>query len=159
MTRALTFILLFAVFLSCKTGGKKQEESAPVPKTEKTNQKDPNAEWKEVQSAIVKIDSYDGARILESGQGFYIAENLILTRYSLVSQANRVVFSPFDTQKKYVSEKYVAIDRINDLVILYSDSITLKPILLFSGTVPQSANHCTSHLRLVKPFNFLLARF
>ncbi|MCD6354954.1 MAG: peptidylprolyl isomerase [Prolixibacteraceae bacterium] len=88
---------------------------------------------------MVTIDSYDGSRILESGQGFFVAENLIVTKYSLVSKANRVVLTAFGSKRKFESDRYVGIDRINDLILLQVDNLTRKPVTLFRGNVPGSA--------------------
>jgi peptidyl-prolyl cis-trans isomerase A (cyclophilin A) len=133
---SLLLILVFVLF-SCKTKEKKPFD--PKPETQKIEAKNQNEEWEGIMSSIVKIDSYDGSRILESGQGFFVAENLIVTKYSLINQANKVLVSPFDSDKKFTSNKYVAFDRINDLIILQVDSVKRKPIGLFSGTVPNSA--------------------
>lgn len=133
-----TFLLLLTVVLySCKTKENKQAEKVSEPK--KTEAENKNAGWEEVRNAIVKIDSYDDNRILESGQGFFVAGNLIATKYSLISKANKVVVTPLNSNKKYTLNKYVAFDRINDLIILQVDSLHRKPIELFSGTVPNSA--------------------
>lgn len=129
-------LILILVLSSCKTKERKQVEQKIKPKTEVQNQ---NAEWADIIPSVVKIDSYDGKRILESGQGFFIAENLIVTKYSLISKANKVFVSPFDTNKKFIAHKYVAFDRINDLIILQVDSVKRKPIELFRGTAPNSA--------------------
>lgn len=133
---ALFLIMVFLLF-SCKTKEKKQVEQKPEP--QKTEVKSQNAEWEEIMPSIVKIDSYDGNRILESGQGFFVAEDLIVTKYSLINQANKVLVTPFDSDKKFTSDKYVAVDRINDLIILQVDNIKRKPIELFQGIVPNSA--------------------
>lgn len=129
-------ILVFILF-SCKTKEKKQVEQKV--ESQKTEVKNQNTEWAKIMPSVVKIDSYDGNRILESGQGFFVAENLIVTKYSLISKANKVFVSPFDTNKKFIADKYVAFDRINDLIILEVDSVIRKPIELFRGTVPNSA--------------------
>ncbi len=76
---------------------------------------------------------------MESGQGFFVADNLIVTQYSLVSSASKVVFSPLNSSDKFTASSYVAIDRINDIIILQSDSLQRKPIELFEGTAPNSA--------------------
>jgi len=57
----------------------------------------------------------------------------------LVSRATKIVFSPLNEKVNYTADKYVAVDRINDLVILYCDSIKRRPIELFRGTAPNSA--------------------
>lgn len=138
MRKIVLAILIIFVF-SCHTrdSGKKPEPAQKngVPAA----QEDPNAAWAEVMAAIVSFDSYDGDRILEKGQGFFVAEDLIVTKYSLVNNATRIVFSPFDTNEKYEASKYVAVDRINDLIILKCDGVTRKPVELFPGVAPNSA--------------------
>jgi cyclophilin family peptidyl-prolyl cis-trans isomerase len=131
-------ILTFVVFLfSCIPKETKKEEQKPVqPETGQTSQ---NTEWESIKPAIVKIDSYDNERILETAQGFFVAEDLIVTQFSLVAQANKVFVTPFDTDEKLIADKFVAVDRINNLVILKVDGIKRQPISLFEGTVPSSA--------------------
>lgn len=130
-------LILALVLFSCKTKEKKQAgQKVELQKTEVQNQ---NEEWAEIMPSVVKLVSYDGNRILESGQGFFVAENLIVTKYSLISQASKVLVTPLDTDEKFVADKFVAVDRINDLIILQVDSLKRKPIQLFQGTVPNSA--------------------
>ncbi len=81
-------LILILILFSCKTKEKKQlKQKTEHQKTELQNQ---NAEWAEIMPSVVKLDSYDGNRILESGQGFFVADNLIVTKYSLISKANKV---------------------------------------------------------------------
>ena len=134
---AATVFMMVFVLLSCQNKEKKTTEKKA--ETLQKAAKDPNAGWEEVRSAIVKIDSYDGDRILESGQGFFVTNNIIVTKYSIVNQASKVIVTPFDTKKKYTLNKYVAFDRINDLILLQVDNLQRKPIDLFPGTVPNSA--------------------
>lgn len=131
-------ILTFVVFLfSCTPKETKKEEQKPVqPETGQTSQ---NTEWESIKPSVVKIDSYDNERILETAQGFFVAEDLIVTQFSLVAQANKVFITPFDTDEKFIANKFVAVDRINNLVILKVDGIKRQPISLFEGTVPNSA--------------------
>ena len=131
------FLLVILLFFSCNTREKKQTEKESV--AQKAEAENKNAGWEEVRDAIVKVDSYDDNRILESGQGFFVADNLIATKYSLINKANKVVITPLDSKKKYTLDKYVAVDRINDIIILQTDSLRRKPIELFLGSVPNSA--------------------
>src|SRR5690606_26411817 len=89
--------------------------------------------------SVLTIETYDGNRILESGQGFFVAENIIVTTYSLVSRANKIAFSPLNENVKYTADKFVAVDRINDLILIYCDSLKRQPIKLYKGTAPNSA--------------------
>lgn len=135
MKQLLTFVLVVFLF-SCGKNEEKKTEQAPL-KPVSDNQA--GEEWEIVRGSIVKFDSFDGDRILESGQGFFIDNNLIVTTYSLVKSATKIIFSPLNEEKKYTANKYVAIDRINDLVILQVDSITRPPLDLHLDSVPQSA--------------------
>lgn len=139
--RNVVFIFCALVLLAgCgKKQGKTKEASVEKKAEQQTTNREQDNEWKEVYSSVAKIDSYDGGRILESGQGFFVGENLLATKYSLVNQATNVQVQPFGDKKKFVATRYVAFDRINDLIILRVDSIKRKPVELFSGTVPNSA--------------------
>jgi cyclophilin family peptidyl-prolyl cis-trans isomerase len=138
MKKLIHLLIITLIFFSCKNekSGKDVPTSDTVAKTDEQNT---NAGWEEIMPSVIKFDSYDGERILESGQGFFIAENLIVTAYSLVNRANKIVFTPLNENVKITADKYVAVDRINDIVILYCDSIKRKPIELFRGTAPNSA--------------------
>jgi len=130
-------LLLILVLFSCKT--KEKKETVQKAEQQKVAAQNQNTEWVDIMPSVVKIDSYDGDRILESGQGFFVAENLVVTKYSLISKANKVFVSPFDTNKNFLANNYVAFDRINDLIILQVEGVKRKPIELFPGTAPNSA--------------------
>ena len=133
--------LLFLGLLLFSCGGKENQKN--VEQKDKTNEnttsQNSNSDWEEIRQSVVTFNSFDGNRILESGQGFFVAENIIVTTYSLVSRANNIVFSPLNENVKFKADKFVAVDRINDLILIYCDSIKRKPIKLFEGTVPNSA--------------------
>ncbi|WP_297099656.1 peptidylprolyl isomerase [uncultured Draconibacterium sp.] len=141
MAKQILFILLAIVFLSsCGNKQKKQEtqqeETAPKQNAAADEEQDI---WNQLMGSIAKIDSYDGDRILETGQGFFVGEDLLVTKYSLVNQATNVKVQPFDEDKKYTARSFVAFDRINDLIILKVDSISRKPIALQQDTLPNFA--------------------
>ncbi len=143
-----TIILLFVltVLISCSSS-----ENKEAGKNEQTGQQEKQPEkeeagWEEIMPSVVTLDSYDGDRILESGQGFFVGENLIATKYSLIGQADNVQISPFDTNEKYTAKHYVAFDRINDLIILQVEGVKRKPVELFQNKVPNSAK--TSYISI-----------
>lgn len=137
MKQTVLLVFLFLLLFSCgRKEEKKQAETKPVATP---GESAVDVGWENIRGSIVKFDSYDGDRILETGQGFFIDNNLIVTTYTLVKNATRVVFTPLNETKSYVAEKYVAIDRINDLVILQCDSISRTPLELHFDSVPQSA--------------------
>ena len=138
--RIAVFILMLSIFFfSCKNRGKQEvstSQETSEPKSE-TQQQEPG--WDEILPAVVSFDSFDGSRILESGQGFFVAEDIIVTRYSLVNQADNIVFSPFDADEIFRCDKYIAVDRINDIILLKSDSLKRTPVELFQGQAPNTA--------------------
>lgn len=140
MLRSVLGILLLVLILSSCKG--KNEDSKPTSKNTETETNTAEKEetgWEDVMSSVVVLNSYDGDRILEKGQGFFVAPNLIVTKYSLVSNATKVVYSPIGSDKNFVTTKFTAVDRINDLVLLHTDTVERKPIELFMNTPPTSA--------------------
>jgi len=144
MRNYIAIILAVIVFYSCNSTDKKEEKKQP--ETKKTETKSKVTGWEDIMASIITLESFDGNRTLESGQGFFVGEDLIVTKYSLVSRADNVQVSPFDTNEKFRSDKYVAFDRINDLIILKVDGVKRKPISLFEGKAPKSAK--TSYISL-----------
>jgi cyclophilin family peptidyl-prolyl cis-trans isomerase len=139
MKNYIRLVFLGLILFSCSGKEKQKTDDSKSTVEEKQNEQNSNAGWEEILPSVVKFDSYDGNRILESGQGFFVAENLIVTTYSLISRANKIVFSSLNENVKNTADKFVAVDRINDLVLIYCDSIKRKPIKLFEGTAPNSA--------------------
>lgn len=139
MRNLILILMIGFIFFSCNRKEKAEEVAPKSVAVEKTDEQNANAGWEEIMPSVVKFDSYDGDRILESGQGFFVAENLIITLYSLVSRANKIVFTPLNENVKITVDKFVAVDRINDIVILYCDSIKRRPVELYQGIAPNSA--------------------
>ncbi len=134
--RAILPILLAVIFYSCGSPAKeKKAETKPPAKTTQNK----NTEWAKVVPSIVKIETFDNNRILETGQGFFVAENLVATKFSLVSKANRAVVTPLNETQKFNIKGYVAMNRINDLVILEVEGVTREPIQLYTKPAPNTA--------------------
>jgi len=158
--RTTILILFVAGFMfSCVT---KEKKLTQKPDTEEINDAALNNGWEEIKSSIVTFDSFDGDRILESGQAFFVAENLLVTQYSLVSRATRIVFSPLGENEKFVASKFVAVDRINDLIVLQTDSLKRQPIQLFTDSLPSLAKTfyiSTSQAKVVQLFTGKVLEF
>ncbi len=136
MRKILPIVLSLIILFSCNSNDKKKV--AKNEKPGKTVAQNSNNGWREICAAVVKLDSYDGKRILESGQGFFVDEDLIATKYSLIKGADTVFVTPFNSKKRFVANKYVAFDRINDLIILQVDGVKRKPVQLLAGVAPKS---------------------
>ncbi|MCK3683567.1 peptidylprolyl isomerase [Maribellus sp. YY47] len=136
MNKIAAIIILAFFAAACGGNAKKQQETATQKATLQTEALPDNSDWEEIHASIAEIESFDGTRILESGQGFFVGNNLLVTQYSLVSQATNVKVKPFNENKTYTADKFVAFDRINDLIILQVDGIDRNPIQLFEGSLP-----------------------
>jgi cyclophilin family peptidyl-prolyl cis-trans isomerase len=143
----IRLVFLGLILFSCSGKEKQKSDALKSEPEENSNEQNSNADWEEIRQSVITFNSYDENRILESGQGFFVAENVIVTSYSLVSRANKIVFSPLNENVKFTADKFVAVDRINDLVLIYCDSIKRTPIKLFAGTAPNSAK--TSYINPV----------
>ncbi|MBW6534360.1 MAG: peptidylprolyl isomerase [Mariniphaga sp.] len=143
MNNMRVFVLFFffsMIFFSCKNREKKSgEKTNKEPQKQEAGNEYQETGWEKILAAVVSFESFDGNRILESGQGFFVTENIIATRYSLVNQASNIVFSPLDSDEKFRCEKYIAVDRINDIILLKTDSLKRNPVELFQGTAPNTA--------------------
>ena len=141
MNKKLIYILFLGLILFSCGGGSNKKESKSQEKTESgsVSPENQNDDWEKLLASIANVESYDGDRILEKGQGFFVGENLLATKYSLVNQATVVKVQPLDGNKIYSASKFVAFDRINDLIILEVDSISREPIVLVEGEIPRSA--------------------
>ena len=136
MKNILALLSLF-IFFACANNGEKKEDNA----TETNGQKEEPAQtgWEDIMPSVVNLESFDGTRILESGQGFFVGDDVIATRYSLVSRADNIVVSPAGSDEKFSSSQYVAVDRINDIILLKVEGVKRKPVELYAGTVPDGA--------------------
>lgn len=137
----LIYIVILGLILFACSGGNKQVDSTSEKQQETSaeTQDKQSDDWEALLASVAKIESYDGDRILEKGQGFFVGENLLATKYSLVNQATDVKVQPLDGDKIYTASRFVAFDRINDLIILEVDSIQREPVVLAEGEIPGRA--------------------
>lgn len=137
MKHLIGIFLLMILFSAC--GNKEKKQSSTEQQTSAAQPQPKNDKWNQLLPSIAHIDSYDGTRILESGEGFFVGEDLLVTKYSLVNQATNVTVKPFGESKTYKAFSFVAFDRINDVIILKVDSISKPPIQLYTDTLPEFA--------------------
>lgn len=141
MTKYLKYLFFILLLLGCGQSNKKetiQSQKASKKETVTDSQKI-NSSYAEFLSSIVKIQTYDNGRILESGQGFFVENDVIVTRLSMMSDANQATFSTLNDNEKHNILGFLAIDRINNLVLLKTAETQSIPIKLFPEVAPQSS--------------------
>jgi len=123
------FWIVFLFLMSCGSSGKKQiqktvEEKIQPPSDQK------QTDFVDLVPSVFKIDTYDNNRILESGMGFFVSSELAVTRLSFFESATRAVIEPFDETNGYEVTGFVAVDRINDLILLRIEGLQKKSVSL-----------------------------
>ncbi|TKG93502.1 peptidylprolyl isomerase [Puteibacter caeruleilacunae] len=107
--------LISVLFTACFESKKRENDSKKdVNKPVQTEQ----VSYNDYTGAVFKLETYDGARVLESGCGVFISEDVAVTNYSHFLAANKAYVVPFNSNKKYEVTEYVAVDRINDLILI-----------------------------------------
>lgn len=138
MKKLCTYLVLIVLSISCGPT-KKQNATGQKPDAKQEiaveNQGNNNS-YAGFLSSIVKIQTFDNGRILETGQGFFVGEDVFVTRLSLLTDANQATFTPLDDNKSFNISGYLGVDRINNLILLKTDGIKRTPIPLFSGIAP-----------------------
>lgn len=135
--KEIAAVFAVLIIVSCGSNNSRNTETQKEPvKKEETPAV---TGWEEIIPAVVDMESFDGDRTLERGQGFFVGEDIIATRYSMVNQADNIVIARVGSTQKYRITQYVAIDRINDIILLKTDSLKSKPLRLFRGNVPEGA--------------------
>ncbi len=123
------FVFLLFFLNACGTSGKKENQNAGEEK-EQSVEKKKTSGFADLVPAVFRIDTYDKQRILESGMGFFVSDELAVTRLSFFQSANRAVIFPFDEKKSYEVTGVVGVDRINDLVMLKIEGLHKNPVEL-----------------------------
>jgi peptidyl-prolyl cis-trans isomerase A (cyclophilin A) len=128
-------VLLFWGLVQCRS---RQQPEKPVADQPLPSEDDPER-WLGLLSSVVTINTYDGNRILETGQGFFVDSHLVVTRLSLMNAANRAMIFSHDGQEGFEVSSYAVLDRISDLIILKTNAATRAPVQLYTDSVPNSA--------------------
>lgn len=141
-------VITALLLVACSSGEKKSSEATDAHKIqEKEDLTITNNGFMELVPSIVKIESFDQGRFLESETAFFVDSNLIACRLSPLLDATDALISPLNDSKKYEISGFVAIDRINDLILLKAEDITRKGIPLS----PEIASKGEKSIYLTKP--------
>src|SRR5690554_4424596 len=96
--KEIAAVFAVLIIVSCGSNNSRNTETQKEPvKKEETPAV---TGWEEIIPAVVDMESFDGDRTLERGQGFFVGEDIIATRYSMVNQADNVVIAPVGSTQK-----------------------------------------------------------
>ncbi len=131
----LLFVLLIMLFLFSACSGNKEEEKKATDSDNKTEGQATQTNFTNLAGSVFRIQTFNGQRILEKGQGFLIKENLIVAPFSLFKQADKAVLTPLNGEgNSFEVTKFINYDRISNLIILHVDSLNKKPLVLHTDT-------------------------
>ncbi|MBN1925909.1 MAG: peptidylprolyl isomerase [Prolixibacteraceae bacterium] len=127
-------VLMITGFALVSCNGKTAKEE-PVKETieQKEQPQEKGVSFSKLSKSVFSIQTYEGDRILEKGQGFAITPNKIVAPFGLFREATRAVLTPHDGSSSFQVTKYYNFDRIGNVIILETDSSTLEPLTLFGG--------------------------
>ncbi len=128
--KSIPLLLIAFVIAACSGSQKPQEQQAAQKKTESMQ-----TNYMDYIPSIVRIETFDNGRFLESETAFYIDSNLIAARLTPLMSSTDATVSPWNEDQKYKIDGFVAVDRINDLVLLKISELKRSGIPLYQGHV------------------------
>ncbi|HZL12166.1 MAG TPA: peptidylprolyl isomerase [Prolixibacteraceae bacterium] len=130
MMRSKYLVGMVCLFLiSCGSPAKKQSQKTAEEKTQIAGEEKPS-NFADLVPSVFKINTYENDRILETGMGFFVTEDLAVTRLSFFESANRAVIEPLDETQSYEVSGYAGVDRMNDLILLQIKGLAKNPVNL-----------------------------
>ncbi|MGQ7870177.1 peptidylprolyl isomerase [Sunxiuqinia sp. sy24] len=136
----LFFLLACWLLVSCTSSSPQKEENNST-KAQQTKAEPADSEQSYTQfiPSLVKIESFNKGRFLESETAFFVGKQEIVCRLSMLENATDARITPFDEEKAYAISGYLAVDRINNLALLKVEGVQRDPIPLYPGIVPKTA--------------------
>ena len=139
LMRQLLILALAVALASCggadkqkKTVSGKNEKNTGEGVTEKVS-------FGSLLPSTFSVTTYDGKRRLEQGMGFFLNDSVAVSVYSLFGNSDRAVVQPLDGNETYDVAGFLAVDRINDLVLLKIKNLHRPGLKLYQRSVPQGA--------------------
>ncbi len=128
--------LIIFLFSSC-SGGKDVKDKESQQKQEVvTTPQAPQTNFTALTASVFKIQTYNGTRILENGQGFLVGENIIAAPFSLFKQADRGILTPLNGEgPSFEVMKFISFDRISNVILLKAGSINANPLKFHTDSV------------------------
>ncbi len=139
------FLFVLSLFTACSSGSSKKEsktENAPA-----TKEKSASTDYLQFVPSIVKLESFDKTRFLEAETAFFVDSNLVVSRLSPLLEASNAFVTPWNENDRFKIEGFVAVDRINDLVLLQTTDLKRQGIPLHT----KQAAKDTKSVYLTKP--------
>lgn len=132
----LVVILLLGAGCGNRSGNKEPQANQDQEKSDSLNEK-PDGLSRFLPS-LVTITTYDGDRRMESGFGFFADSQCVVSLNSFFGNCDRATIQTWDGQQDEI-DGFLAVDRINDLILLKVKNINQPPLKLYTGDVPRGS--------------------
>jgi peptidyl-prolyl cis-trans isomerase A (cyclophilin A) len=147
MARFIMLLVLSFTIGACGSKQTKESKETKTSTTEASPEQNEDQGFSGYLPSMATITTYDGERRLEEGFGFFVGENLIIALNSQFGNCNRALLQTWDGGEDEI-DGFLAVDRINNLVLLKTKTISRPPLKLYSGPVPTGAiTYLVSQLR------------
>ncbi len=144
--RFLTVIFSVLFLAACNTGEKSKNQVAKT--TDQKKQAVPeNNDYRKLVPSLVKIESFDKDRFLNSETAFFVDSDIIACRLTPLIGATDARITPWDETRSYKISGFTAVDRINDFLLLKAEGIKRHGTGLFTET----ASNGKESVYLTKP--------
>lgn len=120
--------------ISCSSSDNKKTQKSAEVETEQST-----TSFADISTAIFNIETFENNRILESGMGFFVTNDIAVSRLSFFQSANKAVVEPFDGNNKYQVSGFLGFDRINDLILIKIEGVQRAPVELSDSILPDNA--------------------
>jgi cyclophilin family peptidyl-prolyl cis-trans isomerase len=128
------FVFSLILFINACT----QQSNKATEKSQSSNlseqKQDQGPDFTGLMNSVYTVQTYQGTRLLETGQGFVVGKNLLATQFNFFREADRAVLTPLNGGQSIIATKYTSSDRISNMIILYADSILSQPLQLYTDT-------------------------
>lgn len=125
------------ILTSCHSDGSKKNNEKEPAKKEHTQDQGNNI-FGETSKSVFTIKTFDGTRILETGRCFVVADKILVAPFSFFAGANRAEITPFQGGKTLHIKSFLSYNRIDNLILIYCDSLDSKPLNFYKGDLKSS---------------------
>jgi len=133
--RNIGIILMLTIFLfGCSSQSTKKNSGETTSSEEKSQSESAQVNFTDLSNSVFKVQTYNGTRLLETGQCFVVKKGVFVAPFSLFAQANRAVLTPIGGGKSFETDKFLCYDRISNLILIQCDTLSAKPLNLYFGS-------------------------
>lgn len=133
--RNIGIILMLTLFLfGCSSQSTKKNSGETSTSEGKSQSESEQVNFTDLSNSVFKIQTYNGTRLLETGQCFVVKKGILVAPFSLFAQANKAVLTPIGGGKSVETDKFLCYDRISNLILIQCDTLSAKPLNLYFGS-------------------------